>query len=123
MITAGRTGGIKNASAAYAPPYAQLKNGVVLGTTGDPNATRCQEKRVLVGLTWGAIFGDGHFRGLFSGLVFGMSFSGEIRGPDSGDIWFKVVLGANSGLCILWSTQTQGAPWPEVGLRKISVPS
>ena len=111
MITAGRTGGIKNASAAYAPPYVQLKNGVVLGTMGDPNATRCQEKRVLVGLTWGAIFGDGHFRGLFSGLVFGMPFSGEIRGPDSGDIWFKVVLGANSGLCILWSTQTLGTPW------------
>ena len=111
MITAGRTGGIKNASAAYAPPYVQLKNGVVLGTMGDPNATRCQEKRVLVGLTWGAIFGDNHFRGLFSGLVFGMSFSGEIRGPDSGDIWFKVVFGANSGLCILWSTQNLGAPW------------
>ena len=111
MITAGRIGGIKNVSAAYAPPYVQLKNGVVLGTTGDPNATRCQEKRVLVGLTWGAIFGDSHFRGLFSGLVFGMSFSGEIRGPDSGDIWFKGVFGANSGLCILWSTQTLGTPW------------
>ena len=76
MITAGRTGGIKNASAAYAPPYVQLKNGVVLGTTGDPNASDGQEKTCAGGVNVGC-----HFRGWsFSVFIFGACFRDAVFG-------------------------------------------
>jgi hypothetical protein len=64
--------------------YLQLENNVVLATQVDPRATKGEDKNGAGDFMWGLVFGDGRFRGSFSGLVFGMSMSGEIRGPDSG---------------------------------------
>ena len=60
------------------------KNNVVLATKVDPRATKGEEQNGAGDFMWGLVFGDGRFRGSCSGLVFGMSMSGEIRGPDSG---------------------------------------